>query len=100
MSYNVNNKQEHTYPHVCGQCELGFMTEEEYCNHTCDKTGFTPAEPEHLGEEFALISASAQKRGEIRQQLEEDGVDPKKAQKQAHEAVAKMKPEDILEPSE
>ena len=49
--------------HICGQCGLGFDTDEQYCDHECVKTGFTPKQPEHLGEEFVKVSETAQKRG-------------------------------------
>jgi len=48
--------------HVCGVCNDEWLTEEEYLNHTCT-TGFTPAQPEHLGPEFAEVQKAALERG-------------------------------------
>lgn len=62
----------------CGQCENQY-TSEEYLDHTCEKTGFKPTEPEHLGERFAKVSEAALKRGEKRVELEEDGKTPEEA---------------------
>jgi DNA-directed RNA polymerase subunit RPC12/RpoP len=52
--------------HICGKCGQEFTAEEEYLEHTCSETGFTPQEPENLGEEFKTISEAALKRGEAR----------------------------------
>ena len=52
--------------HVCGVCNDEWLTEDEYNSHTCPGTGFTPQQPEHLGEEFIAISESAVARGEER----------------------------------
>ena len=52
--------------HVCGLCAKGFDTDKEYCEHVCEETGVTPADPEHQGPEFAAISEEALKRGEAR----------------------------------
>jgi hypothetical protein len=51
---------------VCGQCEQTFETEENYLSHDCEKSGFTPRDPENLGDIFKLISENALKRGEAR----------------------------------
>ena len=51
---------------LCGLCGKGFDSDEEYCGHTCEKTGVTPADPEHQGPEFIAIAESARKRGEER----------------------------------
>lgn len=71
MEYNVNETHEPMYPHICGRCRLGFLTEEEYCQHTCMDTGYTPQDPEHLGEAFRLIQEAALKRGAERQAQEQ-----------------------------
>lgn len=49
--------------HKCGKCKAEFDSEDAYINHTCETTGKTPADIEHLGPEFALISEAALKRG-------------------------------------
>lgn len=54
--------------HKCGQCYKNFETEEAYLAHTCEVTGFTPTDPMHLGEDFALVQQAALERGEERQQ--------------------------------
>lgn len=59
---------EKIYPHACGQCGLGFDTEEEYLDHKCEKSGFTPREPENLGPGFEAVSQAAQERGEARKE--------------------------------
>lgn len=85
MDYDVNKKQAPTYPHICGQCRLGFNTDEEYCNHKCNATGFSPQEPEHLGEDFVAISEAALQRGNRRVELEAQGVEPEEAKQMVHE---------------
>lgn len=52
--------------HICGQCNKQFTSEEEYLNHTCESTGFTPKDPDHLGPEFLAIQKAALARGEAR----------------------------------
>lgn len=48
--------------HICGTCEASFDTEEQYVAHQCT-SGFTPADPEHLGAEFVAIQRAALERG-------------------------------------
>lgn len=48
--------------HICGVCNNEFASEEAYVEHTCT-TGFTPAQPEHLGPEFLEVQKSALERG-------------------------------------
>ena len=51
--------------HVCGQCQNGFATEEEYLAHTCEKTGYKPTQPEHTGQvtpELAAETAPAEEQ--------------------------------------
>ena len=50
--------------HVCGQCAAEFPSEEAYCDHKCEATGFAPTEPEHQGEHFKKIQEAALARGE------------------------------------
>lgn len=60
--------------HICGQCQKGFDTEEEYISHVCEKSGVTPADPANLGDEFAKVSEAALLRGNKRVELEESGT--------------------------
>lgn len=52
--------------HVCGKCSGEFETDEQYCDHQCETTGFTPKQAENLGEEFAAVQQAAIERGEAR----------------------------------
>lgn len=56
--------------HVCGQCNIAFDSEQGYLDHTCAATGFTPTDPQHLGEDFALVQEEALARGEARKDEE------------------------------
>ena len=49
--------------HIDGLTGLVFETEEAYLKHKSPATGFTPEDPEHLGEEFKAVQAAALKRG-------------------------------------
>ena len=53
---------------ICGPCGKQFETDREYLEHVCEKSGFTPVQPEHLIKtttpNFAKISEAAVKRGE------------------------------------
>lgn len=49
--------------HICGPCQEGFGSEEQYLDHQCPETGFTPRDPQNLGERFASISGAALERG-------------------------------------
>ena len=60
---------ENELKHFCGVCNEGFETEEQYCDHECED-GFTPKDPEHLGEEFQAVSEAAIARGEARKNEE------------------------------
>jgi hypothetical protein len=95
MDYNVNAEKRSIFAHICGQCKMGFKTEEDYIKHLCVETGFTPADPEHHGEEFLNVQKFALKRGEIRKQLEGQGIDPETAKRQAHTQVSKMSLEEV-----
>lgn len=55
---------------VCGNCNEGFENEDQYLDHQCAVTGFTPRDPQNLGERFAEISKAAIERGEERKQAE------------------------------
>lgn len=48
-------------------CHDEWLTEAEYLNHTCAKTGYTPERPEHLinstTPDFAAIQQAAIERG-------------------------------------
>ena len=54
----------------CGACGKEFKTNEEYLNHTCEKTGYKPTQIEHLDAlsngRFSLQSKAALARGEAR----------------------------------
>lgn len=52
--------------HICGQCQKQFEQEQDYLNHKCPSTGFTPRDIEHQGPEFAVVSREALRRGEER----------------------------------
>ncbi len=62
--------EEMTQQHVCGQCKNVFVSEEAYCEHKCESTGFSPTEPEHHGERFEKIQEAAIARGEERKEKE------------------------------
>lgn len=49
--------------HTCSLCDLQFDSPDEYSNHECDVTGFSPNEPQHHGEQFVRQSQNALKRG-------------------------------------
>lgn len=51
--------------HICSICNRKFRDDQEYVDHVC-RDNYTPADPEHLGEAFATVSASALKRGKDR----------------------------------
>ena len=59
--------------HVCGQCNDEWLTETEYLEHKCPKTGYSPTEAAHLGPDFIAIQAAALGRG--LEQLQTDGED-------------------------
>jgi hypothetical protein len=65
--------------HICGQCNQEFDTEQKYLDHTCKVTGFTPKDPENLGEGFQVISEVALARGAKREELEMEGKSPEEA---------------------
>lgn len=54
---------------VCGVCHDEWLTEDEYNNHVCAVTGFTPQQPEHLVNsttpEFLAIQQAALERGAV-----------------------------------
>lgn len=49
--------------HVCSLCNEEFTSEGDYIDHKCSATGYTPADPEHQGEDFALVQSAALQRG-------------------------------------
>ncbi len=55
---------------ICALCHGEFDTEEQYCDHQCVETGFTPQEPAHFGDRYEEISQAAQDRGEERAEEE------------------------------
>jgi hypothetical protein len=72
MGKTINpNKQDTSPAHVCSPCGRGFATEEEYCAHKCEATGFKPTEIDHHGDEGKAIAEAAQKRGAERKTAEE-----------------------------
>lgn len=78
-------QEEQPEVHVCGQCEAKFDTAEQYLDHTCNRTGFQPTDPRHLGEDFAKVSEAALARGNRTAELVEGGMDFHEAQAQAAE---------------
>ena len=64
-----------TQKHICSDCKLEFDTHEAYLEHTCEKTGFKPTDPKHLGKAFESISKVALERGQARKDAEA-GVEP------------------------
>ena len=72
--------------HICGVCSGKFESEAEYLAHKCED-GFTPEQPEHLGEAFVEVSRKAVERGKERSKLEKQGMDPEKAKKEAEKIV-------------
>jgi len=58
--------------HICNPCGGEFDTEEEYIDHTCEKSGTTPADPENLVKtttpNFFYISEKALERGAEREE--------------------------------
>jgi len=62
---------EETKKHICGQCGEGFDTEDQYLDHKCAKTEYTPRDPEHQGESFKAISEAALARGEAKKKVKE-----------------------------
>lgn len=48
--------------HICGKCNKKFGSDQDYIDHVC-RDNYTPADPEHLGEAFATVSAAAVARG-------------------------------------
>ena len=83
MEIDVNEKKQSQYPEVCGKCEMGFDTTQEYLDHICGETGYKPSEPENLGKAFVQVSRKALERGEIRKELEAEGVDTDEAKLRA-----------------
>lgn len=61
---------------ICGVCHDEWLTNDEYLNHVCPVTGFTPQQPEHLinstTPDFAAISQAAIERGAADQAATED----------------------------
>lgn len=55
---------------ICGTCDSHFETDEAYINHFCATTGFTPADPQHLGPEFVEIQKSALERAKERDEVD------------------------------
>jgi len=55
---------------ICGACGEKFESNEDYLDHTCSKTGYTPRDIEHqdalTGGRFSKISKAALARGEAR----------------------------------
>ncbi|MDE1867015.1 MAG: hypothetical protein KGI08_04800 [Thaumarchaeota archaeon] len=77
-----------TQLHICGLCNAQFPTEEAYIGHTCEASGFTPADPEHAEKHtpgFAAISAAAVQRGELIKKKMAEGKSLEDAQKEAQE---------------
>lgn len=58
--------------HICGICEQGFFSDEEYLTHVCPNTNYQPQEIEHqdalTGGRFSQISNAALERGAKREE--------------------------------
>jgi hypothetical protein len=64
MDNEVTPTPEHVIDkHVCGTCHDEFLSEDEYLDHVCPVTGFTPRDPDHHGPEFANVQKAALERG-------------------------------------
>jgi len=59
---------------ICGACGKEFKSNDDYLDHVCEKTGYTPRDIEHqdalTGGRFSKISAAALARGEARKAKE------------------------------
>lgn len=62
---------------TCGQCNKEFQNEDQYLDHVCEVSGFTPRDPENLGEGFKAVSDAAIARGEARKAEEGEAESPK-----------------------
>jgi len=47
---------------ACGTCDLVFEDNDDYKDHVCPVTGYTPKDPEHLGKNFLRQSREALRR--------------------------------------
>lgn len=72
----------------CGVCNDEWLTEQEYLNHVCPQTGFTPQQSEHLGPEFTAIQAAALQRG--LETLQAQGADTSKQESAIAEVSAQQ----------
>lgn len=70
---------------LCGQCNKEFENEKGYLDHTCEVSGFTPRDPENLGERFVEVSKAALERGNKRAELEAEGKTPEEAVKETRD---------------
>ncbi|GEM_PF-6624022 len=67
---------------ICGKCLKEFGSHQEYLDHTCEVTGFTPKDPEHQGKDFLLVQKGALKRtGSLTPELEKEIDEKREAMK-------------------
>ena len=59
----MNEKSEKV---TCGRCLIIFDTNDDYLEHTCKETGFTPTDSEHFGSQFPNVQIASLKRGKIK----------------------------------
>ena len=73
---------------ICSNCTQQFESDEAYIAHQCSATGFTPAQPEHLGPEFVAIQKAALERAKERDDVDNEKQDQAIAQLPAVEETA------------
>jgi len=49
---------------ICSKCGKEFESNDDYLDHTCEETGFTPRDPQHMGKQFLRQSKAALRRGD------------------------------------
>jgi len=62
---------------ICGKCLKEFNSHQEYLDHTCEVTGYTPKDPEHQGKNFGLVQKNALKRTGSLDEKKEKEIDDK-----------------------
>lgn len=86
-----------TDKHICGKCLDEFLTEQEYLDHKCPITNFTPADPEHHGPEFLAVQAAALERGREQLDIPADIAKQDEAIAQVQEQIAAI---EAIDPEE
>ena len=51
---------------TCGRCLIIFDTNDDYLEHTCNETGYTPRDPEHFGSQFINVQKASVERGQVK----------------------------------